>query len=180
MPVRSRESLLTLIAELDGDAAGIERVLVHNREAWRRVAGGADSMVDLGALAFTIHTTYGVLEVVFKHSIHTTYGVLENYFLRISKFFESNLSSDRWHRELVEKMTLDIPELRPPFLVSTKSKQQVLELMKFRNRVRNLYGEDLDPRQISAVQYLFDEFFTSFPQLHVDFTSKLKAIANAI
>ena len=165
MPVRSRESLLTLIAEQDGDAAGIERVLVHNREAWRRVAGGADSMVDLGALAFTIHTTY---------------GVLENYFLRISKFFESNLSSDRWHRELVEKMTLDIPELRPPFLVSTKSKQQVLELMKFRNRVRNLYGEDLDPRQISAVQYLFDEFFTSFPQLHVDFTSKLKAIANAI
>jgi hypothetical protein len=163
--VISRESLLTLIAELEGDAAEIERVLEHNREAWQRVSGGADGVVDLGALAFTIHTTY---------------GVLENYFLRISKVFENNLSLDRWHRELVEKMTLDVPELRPPFLVSTKSKQQVLELVKFRHRVRNLYGEDLDRRQISAVQHLFDEFFTSFPQLHVDFTSKLQAIANAI
>ncbi len=58
--MRSRESLLALIAELDGDEREIARVLAHNERAWERIVSGADDPVDWGALGYTIHTLYGV------------------------------------------------------------------------------------------------------------------------
>lgn len=163
--MRTREAVLTLIAELEGDATEIERVLAHNREAWERVSAGASGPVDLGALAFTIHTIY---------------GVLENYFLRISKFFENNLPANRWHRELVEKMTLDIPGLRPALITNVNEKSQVLDLVRFRHRVRNLYGEDLDVKKMRDVQKSLQGFFGAFPKLHGIYICKLKAIADEI
>ena len=46
-------------------------------------------------------------------------GLLENYytcletiFLRISQHFENRLGSDRWHRDLLQKMTLEIKGVR--------------------------------------------------------------------
>ncbi len=85
--MRTRDTLLTLLQELDGDAKEIQRLLVRNRTAWERIEAGAEDPVDWGALGFTIQTLY---------------GVLENYFLRISKVFENNLPSDRWRSALVE------------------------------------------------------------------------------
>ena len=67
--MRTREALLTLVQELDGDETEIARVLTRNSTAWDRILAGADDPVDWGALGFTIQTLH---------------GVLENYFLRIS------------------------------------------------------------------------------------------------
>lgn len=79
----TRESILALIQELDGDIRGIERLVGRNQIAWERIEAGADHPVDWGALGFTIQTLY---------------GVLENCFLCVSKQFENNLPSDRWHQ----------------------------------------------------------------------------------
>jgi len=163
--MRSHESLLALIAELDGDEREIARVLAHNGRAWERIIAGADDPVDWGALGYTIHTLY---------------GVAENYFLRISKYFENGLPSDAWHKALVEKMALDIPPLRPPFLVEKDTFKDALELLKFRHRFRNLYGEDLDPLKTRAIQEVARRFFTSFPEMHSSFRGKLAAIAEAL
>ena len=61
-------------------------------------------------------------------------GILENYytcletiFLRISQYFENNLSPDQWHRDLLEKMTIDIEGIRIT-AVSEKSYTRLLEL----------------------------------------------------
>ncbi|MFO8043467.1 MAG: hypothetical protein R6U25_09720 [Alkalispirochaeta sp.] len=163
--MRTYESLLALIQELEGDASEIERVMARNRTAWERIEYGADDPVDWGALAFTIHTVY---------------GVLENYFLRVSKYFENNLPADRWHQPLVEKMALDIPGVRPALLLDPVHKAHIKEIVRFRHRVRNLYGEDLDPEKTTHVQHNVETFFSAFPQIHRDFIAKLRGIADAL
>jgi hypothetical protein len=163
--MRSHESILALIAELDGNEREIERVLGLNERAWQRILAGADDPLDWGALGYTIHTLY---------------GLAENYFLRISKFFENGLPSDTWHKALVEKMSLDIPPLRPPLFTEKEQLRDALEILKFRHRFRNLYGEDLDPVKTRAIQAAATRFFSSFPAVHRTFRAKIVAIAEAL
>ncbi len=73
-------------------------------------------------------------------------GLLENYytclettFLRISRFFENSLDSDRWHSDLLEKMTISIEGVRIP-VVSDENHSRLLELLKFRH-FRRYYSE---------------------------------------
>lgn len=163
--MRTYASLQSLIQELESDAREIDRLRTRNATAWDRIQHGADDPVDWGALGFTIHTLY---------------GVLENYFLRVSKYFENNLPADRWHMGLVEKMRLDIPTVRPAFLQADEQLRQVREILRFRHRLRHLYGEDLDPEKTSDVQETVSFFFSRFPELHEQFIAKLRSIANAL
>lgn len=163
--MRTRESLSTLIAELEGDAIEIQRVQRHNTRAWDRIVAGANDPVDWGALGFTIQTLY---------------GILENYFLRVSHCFENSLPSDRWHQALVEKMTLNIPDLRPALLRDSEGRRDVMEMVRFRHRLRSLYGEDLDPRKTREIQQILPRFVARFPELHTSFVDKRNAIADAI
>jgi hypothetical protein len=163
--MRTSDSFLALAEELEGDARELERLLGHNRRAWERIAGGATDPIDWGALGFTLHSAY---------------GIVENYFLRVSKFFENNLDADRWHKALVEKMGLEIPGLRPALLSDEKAKRQAMELLKFRHRFRNLYGEDLDPEKTAEIQRIAQEFFPAFAMLHAGFVAKLRALAREL
>lgn len=163
--MRSYEGFLALVAELDGDEREIARLVAHNARAAARIRAGAVDPIDYGALGFTIHTLY---------------GVAENYFLRVSKFFENGLPPERWHQALVEKMSLDIPGLRPPLLADRDTARDAVMLLKFRHRMRNLYGEDLDPAKTLEVQAAAERFFGNFPALHAGYRAKLLAVAGAL
>lgn len=163
--MKDRAAFLTLIAELEGDYREVFRVREHNLRAWGRIEAGADDVVDYGALAFTIHTLY---------------GVLENYFLRISKFFENNLPTDGWHKALVERMALDIEGLRPALLSDGEGKEDLLSVLKFRHKFCHLYGEDLDPEQTSRVQMHLTGFLELFPEIHRTYCKKLKQIGEEL
>ncbi|TVR55285.1 MAG: hypothetical protein EA426_15520 [Spirochaetaceae bacterium] len=163
--MRTREGFLTLMRELDGDVEQLMRAAALTERAAARIDAGARDAIDYGALGFTIHSAY---------------GVLENYFLRISKFFENSLPSESWHRTLVERMSLDIPGLRPALILSSDTQSRVLEVMRFRHRFRNLYGEELDPDKTLAVERRLRELVEEVPEIHAEFRRKLAAIAEAL
>ena len=163
--MRTSESFLALISELDGDYREFLRLREQNGRAWGRIQEGADDPIDWGALGFTLHTMY---------------GILENYFLRVSKFFENDLPPERWHKALLERMALEIPTVRPALLTHKPAKQLALELLKFRHRFRNLYGEDLDPGKTTEVQAAATELARQFPLCHADFVAKLRAISEGL
>ncbi|TVR05378.1 MAG: hypothetical protein EA403_02860 [Spirochaetaceae bacterium] len=163
--MRTREGLLTLIAELNGNLAELRRLDALNRRAWERFSAGANDLLDLAALAFTIHGIY---------------GVLENSFLRVSKFFENNLPPDAWHKALVERMALEIPGLRPAFLSEPTDRKRVMELLKFRHRFRNLYGEDLDVTKTLAVQQMTRALLERLPGIYSEYCEKLRLIAEQL
>jgi hypothetical protein len=163
--MRNYASLQALIQELENDAREIERLRSRNETAWERIRQGANDPVDWGALGFTIQTLY---------------GVLENYFLRISKYFENNLPGERWHMGLVEKMRLDIPNVRPAFVETAAQLGEVRQILRFRHRLRHLYGEDLDPAKTREIQEVVESFFQTFPALHQRFSARLRSIADAL
>ena len=77
-------------------------------------------------------------------------GLLENYytcletaFLRISQFFENTLDPERWHTDLLEKMTLHIEGVRVP-AVSQANYPHLLELLKFRHFRRYYFELEYD------------------------------------
>lgn len=67
------------------------------------------------------------------------YTCLETLFLRISQFFENNLQTERWHADLLEKMTLRIEGLREP-VISDETYDLLKEIMRFRH-FRHYYFE---------------------------------------
>jgi hypothetical protein len=77
-------------------------------------------------------------------------GLLDNYytcrettFLRISHFFENELSPDHWHSDLLEKMTIHIEGVRIA-AVSEYNQGNLIELLKFRHFRRYYFEVEYD------------------------------------
>ncbi len=143
----------------------LSRLAQQKGRAWSRIERGATDPLDSGALGFTLHGLY---------------GILEDYFLRISKFFENDLSSDRWHKAPVDAMHHEIPGVRPALLAAESQYRRTPELQRFGHRFRNLSGEDLDPDKTRAIQQIAVSLVEGFPAIHRDFVAKIRAIADGL
>jgi hypothetical protein len=163
--MQTRAGLLALIQELEGDIRELERACSLNERAWERIQNGAVDALDWGALGYTIHSAY---------------GIIENYFLRVSKHFENSLPTDQWHKALIERMALEIPDIRPAMIRDEKLKKNLMELLKFRHRFRNLYGEELDAKKTAAIQGIFEEVLPELKVSHRRFVESMLAISGAL
>ena len=45
--------------------------------------------------------------------LESCYTCSETIFVRISRFFENNIPAEHWHKELLSRMSLEYPEIRP-------------------------------------------------------------------
>lgn len=133
---RAHADVDRLVAELMLDSATIDELCAQNERAAERIDRGASDDLDYAALGYTIHNIY---------------GVIENACYRISKFFENGLSADSWHKDLLNRMLLDIPGTRPAFF--TRNEFLILDdLRAFRHVFRNLYGRPLDRERLQSLQ----------------------------
>ena len=71
------------------------------------------------------------------------YTCLETLFLRISQFFENTLRKDKWHSDLLHKMSLEIEGVRKA-VVSDETHSILFEFMKFRHFTRYYFEFDYD------------------------------------
>lgn len=71
------------------------------------------------------------------------YTCLETLFLRISQFFENTLETDKWHSDLLHKMTLEIEGARKA-VISDETCSILLEFMKFRHFKRYYFEFEYD------------------------------------
>lgn len=84
-------------------------------------------------------------------------GLLENYytcaetvFVRVSQFFENNLDEKRWHKDLLERMTLEIEPVRPR-VISQAAYDDLVEIMRFRHFRRYYFGTAYDWERVDAL-----------------------------
>lgn len=84
------------------------------------------------------------------------YTCLETAFVRISKFFENNLEQDRWHKHLLEKMTLEIPGIRNAVL-EEKTFDLLDEFLRFRHFKRYYYGYNYDQDRMLYIEKKFKQ-----------------------
>jgi hypothetical protein len=83
--------------------------------------------------------------------LHNIYGALENTFEQISRTFENHITDPtQWHRELLTKMFLEIPKIRPAVL-PLELRGFLNDLRGFRHVFRHAYEFDLDPERLALL-----------------------------
>ena len=100
------------------------------------------------------------------------YTCCETIFVRISRFFENNLDPSRWHKELLERMTLTLPDLRPRVL-SPRTVDLLDEFLRFRHFKRYYFEFTYDWKRIV---YLEDRYNEILPLLRQDLARFSKAL----
>lgn len=112
------------------------------------------------------------------YSLHNMYSAIENCFAQISLSFENHVRDrTRWHRELLEKMFLDIAPLRPAVLPEDL-RSLLGDLLGFRHLFRNAYELRLDKTKTVALWNRWSTENASLKQSLTLFANQLEQIGN--
>ena len=85
------------------------------------------------------------------YRLHNLYCAWEDLFLIVARHFENHIEDkSRYHSELLSRMSLDIPGIRPA-LLDASSSRILDELRGFRHVFRHAYGVELDIRKIRII-----------------------------
>ena len=124
------------------DAVGLE-VLLRELAADRAVLAGAVA----NAIDWIAQPAAGRLEAC-AYEMNRFYGVLERSLERVCESFENHLEkSGNYHERLLQRLALDLPGLRPPFLPAN-ALPELSELRRFRHLVRHAYDLTLRPDRL--------------------------------
>lgn len=88
--------------------------------------------------------------IVVAYRLHSLFTAFENIFSNIAKAFENQVSKESWHREVLQRMRLDLTPLRPA-VIDAEAYEKLDELRRFRHVFRTSYGMDLDPLRLRVV-----------------------------
>jgi hypothetical protein len=88
--------------------------------------------------------------IVVAYRLHNLYVAFENIFRNISTAFENHLDSASWHRQLLQRMRLDLTPLRPA-VIDPEAYERLDEMLRFRHVFRTMYGSELDSLRLQVV-----------------------------
>lgn len=84
------------------------------------------------------------------YQLHNLYCAFEDLFKIVANYFENHFTEIAWHKELLDRMTLEIKGIRPSF-VSEYAYALLDELRRFRHVFRHAYGFELEADKIKLV-----------------------------
>ena len=96
--------------------------------------------------------------------------------LRIAKAFENNIDNDKgWHTEIIRRMTLALPGIRPAFLTPEMARF-LQHLRSFRHIFTHAYDLDLDPPQLALQLGYLDQVERELPVATRQFVENVAAM----
>ena len=126
-------ALATLSAVIGHDLGQVRKIHLQLQGLRPALERSQPEFRDLAAVAYLLHNLY---------------NALENSFDQTSRTFENHVvDTARWHRELLEKMFLEIPGLRPALLPEAL-RPIMNDLRGFRHLFRHSYDFELDVRRL--------------------------------
>lgn len=161
---KDRIGFLRLVSELNNDAEILEELMEKYTLLNKKLMQIKPDEFDWSSLGYAIHNLY---------------NLLENYFLRISKFFENDLDQSSWHRELVNRMTIEIIDVRPR-LFNRDLANKINELRAFRHVFRYIYQSRLDVEKLQNLNHRIPGIINEFKQSHKLFIERLYKIIEAL
>jgi|tagenome__1003787_1003787.scaffolds.fasta_scaffold20514935_1 hypothetical protein len=88
--------------------------------------------------------------IVVAYRLHNLYLAFENIFRNIAAAFENHLDPASWHRQLLQRMRLDLTPLRPA-IIDSEAYERLDEMLRFRHVFRTMYGLELDSLRLQVV-----------------------------
>jgi hypothetical protein len=111
-------------------------------------------------------------------NLHDFYAGLERIFHQIATTVDGNLpTGQEWHRDLLQQMQADVPDLRLPVL-SAEVAQALDEFLRFRHVVRNIYAFQFDPEQVARLVQLMPPVFHQAQTELLAFAEFLEQVSN--
>ena len=117
--------------------------------------------------------------MLYSEMFVSMYTCCETAFVRISQFFENHLDSEHWHKDLLERMTLEIKDIRPRVL-SDETILVLNEYLRFRHFKRYYFEFKYDPKRIAYLESRFDEAVDKVQKELEEFIGKLEIIQKKI
>ncbi|MBF0558510.1 MAG: hypothetical protein HQL08_06990 [Nitrospirae bacterium] len=113
--------------------------------------------------------------VYIGYCLHNVYCAFEDLFKEVARTFENQIEDvARYHRDLLKRMILDVPGIRPP-LLSRDSFRVLDELRRFRHMFRHAYTYELESQKVNDLQLcLLAEYRTVIADIEV-FTGFLRS-----
>lgn len=87
--------------------------------------------------------------------IESFYTAIETVLFRISQIFGNSLNPDRWHSDLLRRMAITIPDVRPA-VISERTLSMLDELMRFRHFKRYYFHLEYDWTRLDYLLGLAD------------------------
>lgn len=128
-----KNRLILLTVDLNSQMADIKAI--HQKIVDRSARLQSDDETILESIAYQIHNLYCATEDLLKI---------------VARYFENNISdSGQWHSLLLQRMTIEIPNIRPAFLTS-KTYSILNSLRGFRHFFRHAYGATIEYNQLKS------------------------------
>ncbi len=124
----------------------VNEIVTQVQSDWEKFVRTGDDAY-LKATAYDLHGFYTGLEKIFK----TVAGSIDNEIP----------TGETWHKDLIEQMTKEFPEIRPG-LISVSSRELLDEYLRFRHRIRNIYSFNIVP---TLVRDLIQKLPSIFSQI---------------
>lgn len=129
-----KPSLAFLIADLKDEWAKLERL----NDEWQAIQA---------KLGFPVQLEQPDMPTFEKAAIgyylHSFYNGCENIFRSIARFFENDVAPSSWHSDLLKRMKLEIPGIRPA-LIDEELFYLLEDFRGFRHKFRYSYSFELD------------------------------------
>jgi hypothetical protein len=126
-----------LVKRIRGEVADLDGAVDKVRRAWsaaQLASADQDLYLDSAAL-----------------SLHSFYSGLEGSFELIAKSIDRvALDGETWHRDLLRRMAMELPDTRPA-VISTDNALKLLEYLRFRHLVRNIYATSLSATKMAGL-----------------------------
>lgn len=143
--MKSREEILSTIAEIDSLLKSLDIIINEAVEKRSEFSYKEPDRFSLRALGSLIHDFYTNIEDIFELISVDVNGS------KIPDSFD-------WHKRLLTRMSISIPDVRPP-VISEGLKIRLEEYLKFRHVFRNVYGYLLEWKRMKP---LFDNLENTY------------------
>ena len=149
--------------------AALSAIITRDLEAIDRLAA------ELSALETALNLSQPAFRdlAAAAYVLHNIYGALENIFEQISRTFENHvILPAQWHRELLTKMFLEIPKIRPAVL-PPELRGFLNDLRGFRHVFRHSYEFELDSEKLTLLVRKWNKARPSLISAVSDFRDRL-------
>ena len=158
----SPDDLRVLRREIDADLAAVGQLTKELTEA-RADLPPEPAQKDVAYLAYLLHSIYTGWESAMR---------------RIAVVFENRLDPARWHAQLLQRMILDLPGIRPP-VIDPGLHLHLEKLRSFRHFFRHSYGVPLRWAEIKLVLEASDAVTPAMETCFSRFLSDVESIADS-
>ena len=147
-----------------GEVQDLERIIQRALVSWSRAKEKPVESAYIDSVALNLHGFYSGLERLFE---------------LVAKHLDQVVpAGEAWHRDLLQRMVMDIEKVRPA-VIDSNIALELDEFRRFRHLVRNVYSLNLIPERMSRPMTLLHGLWKTLRSESLAFADFLEELALA-